>query len=73
MANISQVENIMQDIEFYEKNVRILGIDFYEFIERLAIKIEDEPDANDKIKNQVLFELKNEQLARLGMRKIIKN
>ena len=63
----------MQDIEFYEKNVRILGIDFYEFIERLAIKIEDEPDANDKIKNQVLFELKNEQLARLGMRKIIKN
>ena len=67
------MENIMQDIEFYEKNVRILGIDFYEFIERLAIKIEDEPDANDKIKNQVLFELKNEQLARLGMRKIIKN
>lgn len=63
----------MQDIQFYEKNVRKLGIDFYEFIERLAIKIEDAQDFDDEAKDQVLAELKNEQLSKLGMKKIIKN
>ena len=66
----------MSDLEFYELNVEQLGVDFYDFQERLSIFLENREnfiDSDDYAKSVIFTQLKNEQLARLGMRKIIKN
>ena len=58
----------MSDIEFYESNVRKLGVDFYEFTERVSIILENEnefSDFNDNVKQSVLKQLQKEQLLRL--------
>jgi hypothetical protein len=63
----------MSDLEFYELHIRKLGIDFYEFQERLAIFLENREnfiDSNDNAKIVIFTQFKNEQLAKLGMKKI---
>ena len=58
----------MSDIEFYELNVRNLGVDFYEFQERLAIFLENDEqseDFHDNAKLVIFTNLQKEQLLRL--------
>lgn len=64
----------MSDEKFYELNVRILGVDFYEFQERLAIFLENDvesADNYDEAKLMVLSQLKKEQLAKLANKKLL--
>ena len=64
----------MSDIEFYELNVRNLGVDFYEFQERLAIFLEnyvESADNYDEAKLMVLSQLKKEQLSKLANKKLL--
>ena len=64
----------MSDEKFYEQNVRILGVDFYEFQERLAIFLENDvesADNYDEAKLIVLAQLKKEQLSKLANKKLL--
>lgn len=68
----------MSDIKFYELNVRILGIDFYEFCERFGIICDNYTDFDikndektDFIKKITADMLKKEQLNRLGAKKLL--
>ena len=64
----------MSDEKFYELNVRKLGVDFYEFQERLAIFLENDADSadnHDEAKLIVLAQLKKEQLSKLANKKLL--
>ena len=64
----------MSDEKFYELNVRKLGVDFYEFQERLAIFLENDvesADNYDEAKLIVLAQLKKEQLSKLANKKLL--
>lgn len=63
----------MSDIEFYELHIEQLGIEFYDFQERLAIFLEDREnftDSDNNAKIVIFTQFKNEQLSKLGMKKI---
>lgn len=54
----------MTDTDFYENNVKKLGIDFYRFTERVSIMIIDGNLTQSDAQNTALDGLKKEQLSK---------
>lgn len=60
----------MTEIEFYEAKIKPLGIDFYEFLERISIMTIDGNIALDIAMNHSLEYFRNEKLNNYKPKKI---